>query len=176
MSARIAKRTWPDIESWKPLPPPPPRRLSAGSAPNSRESPARSAGGDDGWSGTDERGEHRGELGLGLVPFQRGFGSGNDARTGAQHRARSVDLGAPQSDRPFTVAGGIDPSDRRGVATAPGGLELGDEPVGHRCRATTDGRCGVQRTREIERGVLDAGWERAGDLGGEVRQLTEAHN
>src|SRR5215471_10963809 len=51
----------------------------------------------------DERSQHRLELGLGLRPLGIGVGSLDDPRSGPQHGAAAVELGAAQRDRPLAV-------------------------------------------------------------------------
>ena len=77
-----------------------------------------------------ERVPHRDQLGVRLRQLGGGIGSGDDSTAGEEAdlvRVGLAELTAAEGDRPFSVAIGVDPAHRSGVALAIQVLQLGDQ-------------------------------------------------
>ena len=77
-----------------------------------------------------ERVPHRNQLGVRLSQLCGGVGSGHDSTAGEQPdlpRVGLAQLAAAKRDRPFPVAGGVNPADRSCVAIPVEMLQLGDQ-------------------------------------------------
>src|SRR5690606_27657308 len=69
-------------------------------------------------SGADDGGQDRLQLGLGLGQLGLRVGVGDHAHAGVQPGHGAVDDGGADADGPRAVPGGVDPTDRSGVAVA----------------------------------------------------------